>query len=119
MNRTVQFWRLIQPDGKPLAGRFPSAQVLNRLADAEKREMNRHRHCRDGMVLIAHGTAEKDKRILILDKVRRENLPGVGNRTGTRRAIGLAVGEGLLEPTYCVFAKRNIVAMLTPLSARS
>lgn len=112
MNRTVQYWRLIQPDGSPLPGRFPVQRVLRQLARAEQQGLDRHRRCRDGMVLIAHGVAETNKRILILDKVRRENLPSVGDRSGIRRAIGLAEGEGLLEPTYCVFAKRNIVAML-------
>lgn len=65
------------------------------------------------MVLLGKGVAEPDNRMLILDKVRRENLPSVGNSSGARRAIGLSPDEGLLEPTYCLFTGRNIVAMLT------
>lgn len=113
MNRTVQYWRLIQPDGNPLPGRFPAQRVVRRLITAEAGGLNRYRVCRDGMVLLAKGVADPDHRLLVLDKVRRENLPSVGNATGARRAIGLSPDEGLLEPTYCRFARGNIVAMLT------
>ncbi|WP_255788298.1 oxidoreductase [Mycobacteroides abscessus] len=113
MKRTVQYWRIIQPDGQPLAGKFPVEQVVKRLLQAQKDGLDRHRRCRDGMILIAHGVSEPKHRMLILDKVRRENLPSVGNHAGARRSIGLASGEGLLEPTYCAFTKRNVIAMLT------
>lgn len=111
MNRTVQYWRLVQPDGAALPGRFPAEQVVRRLRRAEAAGLNRYRRCADGMLLIAHGT--RDDRMLILDKVRRENLPSIGSAAGARRAIGLTPDEGLLEPTYCLFGERNIVAMLT------
>lgn len=111
MNRTVQYWRLLQPDGTPLAGEFPAEQVVHRLTRAEADGLNRYRRCPDGMLLIAHGT--DDSRMMILDKVRRENLPSIGSAAGARRAIGLTPDEGLLEPTYCLFGERNIVAMLT------
>ncbi|MDO3166660.1 oxidoreductase [Mycobacteroides abscessus subsp. abscessus] len=113
MKRTVQYWRIIQPDGQSLAGRFPVEQVVKRLLQAQKDGLDRHRQCRDGMILIAHGVAEPRHRMLILDKVRRDNLPSVGDPAGTRRAIGLASEEGLLEPTYCAFTKHNVIAMLT------
>lgn len=111
MDRTVQYWRLLQPDGAALPGRFPAEQVVRRLSRAEAAGLNRYRRCADGMLLIAHGT--RDDRMLILDKVRRENLPSIGSAAGARRAIGLTPDEGLLEPTYCLFGERNIVAMLT------
>ncbi|WP_186446776.1 oxidoreductase [Mycolicibacterium porcinum] len=111
MNRTVQYWRLLQPDGAALPGRFPAEQVVRRLSRAEAAGLNRYRRCADGMLLIAHGT--RDDRMLILDKVRRENLPSIGSAAGARRAIGLTPDEGLLEPTYCLFGEHNIVAMLT------
>ncbi|MGV0772879.1 oxidoreductase [Mycobacterium syngnathidarum] len=111
MNRTVQYWRLLQPDGAALPGEFPAEQVVRRLSCAEAEDRNRYRRCPDGMLLIAHGT--RDDRMLILDKVRRENLPSIGSAAGARRAIGLTPDEGLLEPTYCLFGERNIVAMLT------
>lgn len=113
MQRTVQYWRLIQPDGTPLDGKFPAQQVVRRLRAAEADNINRYRRCRDGMLLLAQGGSEPNNRMIILDKVRRENLPSVGDPTGTRRAIGLNDDEGLLEPTYCLFAGRNVVAMLT------
>lgn len=113
MKRTVQYWRLIQPDGSPLPGRFPAQRVVRQLVQAEADGKNRYRVCRDGMVLLAKGVEQPDRRLLILDKVRRENLPSVGNSAGARRAIGLTPDEGLLEPTYCLFTSRNIVAMLT------
>ena len=112
MNRTVQYWRLIQPDGAPLPGRFPAAQIVKRLRRVESDSGNRHRRCRDGMILLAQGIAEPGNRMLVLDKVRRENLPSVGNQAGQRRSIGLGADEGLLEPTYCLFGMRNVVAML-------
>ncbi|WP_260508818.1 oxidoreductase [Mycolicibacterium farcinogenes] len=111
VNRTVQYWRLLQPDGAPLPGEFPAEQVVQRLSRAKANGLNRYRRCPDGMLLIAHGT--HDERMLILDKVRRENLPTIGSAAGARRAIGLTPDEGLLEPTYCLFGERNIVAMLT------
>ncbi len=111
VNRTVQYWRLLQPDGAPLPGEFPAEQVVRRLQRAEADGLNRYRRCTDGMLLIAHGT--RDARMLILDKVRRENLPSIGSAAGARRAIGLTPDEGLLEPTYCLFGERNIVALLT------
>ncbi|MEN3220155.1 oxidoreductase [Mycolicibacterium porcinum] len=111
MNRTVQYWRLLRPDGAALPGKFPAEQVVRRLRRAEAAGLNRYRRCADGMLLIAHGT--RDDRMLILDKVRRENLPSIGSAAGARRAIGLTPDEGLLEPTYCLFGERNIVAMLT------
>lgn len=113
MNRTVQYWRIIRPDGSALAGRFPAQRVVKQLVKAEADQQNRYRVCRDGMVLLGKGVAEPDHRMLILDKVRRENLPSVGNSAGARRAIGLSPDEGLLEPTYCLFTRRNILAMLT------
>lgn len=111
MNRTVQYWRLLQPDGAALTGEFPAEQVVRRISRAEADGLNRYRRCADGMLLIAHGS--NDARMLILDKVRRENLPSIGSAAGARRAIGLNPDEGLLEPTYCLFGERNIVAMLT------
>lgn len=111
MNRTVQYWRLLQPDGAALPGKFPAEQVVRQLRRAEADGLNRYRRGPDGMLLIAHGT--RDDRMLILDKVRRENLPSIGSAAGARRAIGLNPDEGLLEPTYCLFGERNIVAMLT------
>lgn len=113
MKRTVQYWRVIQPDGKALPGKFPARQVVKRLRTAADDGLERHRWCRDGMVLLAHGIEKPDNRLLILDKVRRENLPSVGDHAGARRAIGLQSNEGLLEPTYCLFTRRNIIAMLT------
>ncbi len=80
MNRTVQYWRLLQPDGAPLPGEFPAEQVVRRLSRAEADGLNRYRRCHDGMLLIAHGT--DDDRMLILDKVRRENLPSIGSAAG-------------------------------------
>ena len=107
MNRNVQHWRLIQQDGSPLPGRFPAQQVVNRLLQAQQTN-HRYRRCRDGMVLIAHGVQGSGEPMLILDKVRRENLPSIADSAERRRAIGLGVDEGLLEPS--VFADRNIVA---------
>jgi len=109
----VQFWRITQPDGSALRGQFPAQRVVKQLVKAEADDTNRYRVCRDGMVLLGKGVAEPDHRMLILDKVRRENLPSVGNSAGARRALGLSPDEGLLEPTYCLFTHRNILAMLT------
>jgi hypothetical protein len=113
MNRTVQYWRITRPDGSALAGRFPAQRVVKQLVKAEADQQNRYRVWRDGMVLLGKGVAEPDHRMLILDKVRRENLPSVGNSAGARCAIGLSPDEGLLEPTYRLFTRRNILAMLT------
>ena len=108
MNRNVQYWRLIQPDGSPLPGRFPAQQVVNRLLQAPQNNQDLYRRCRDGMV--SHGVQGSGERMLILDKVRRENLPSIGGSAGRRRAIGRGVDEGLLEPTYWLSADHNIVA---------
>lgn len=111
MERTVQYWRLVNRDGSPLAGQFPADRVVRELRSAARRRRDRHRRCRDGMVLIAHGVRESPP-MLILDKVRHDNLPSIGDAGGVRRSIGLSHGEGLLEPTYCMFAADNVVAML-------
>lgn len=96
------------------AGRqIPVGQVVRRLCAAEAADQNRYRRCRDGMVMLGKGVAEPDHRMIVLDKVRRENLPSVGDPIGARRAIPLGEDEGLLEPAYCLFAARNIIAMLT------
>jgi hypothetical protein len=113
VNRTVQYWQLLRPDGSPLPGRFPAQRVVKQLMKAEADGKSRYRMCRDGMVLLGKGVAEPDNRMLVLDKVRRENLPSVGNSEGARRALGLSPDEGLLEPTYCLFTRRNILALLT------
>jgi hypothetical protein len=63
MNRTVQYWRLIQRDGSSLPGRFPAQRVVRRLALAQEQGLNRHLRCRDGMILIAHGVAAPTPRI--------------------------------------------------------
>ncbi|UOT06777.1 oxidoreductase [Rhodococcus opacus] len=111
MQRSVQYWRLVKTDGSALDGLFPAERVVRALRGASSKGFDRHRQCRDGMVLIAHGLRENPP-MLILDKVRHENLPSIGDGSGTRRAIGLSADEGLLEPTYCMFANDNIVAML-------
>lgn len=113
MQRSVQYWRLVKTDGSPLDGRFPAARVAQLRRDAQDSGRDRHVSCRDGMVLIAHAERRRSRNPLItLDKVRRENLPSVGDRVGSRRPIGLASDEGLLEPTYCMFVHDNVVAML-------
>lgn len=113
MERSVQYWRLVKTDGSPLDGRFPARRVVDALAEAHDEERDRHLRCRDGMVLIAHAGGHRVRQpMIILDKVRRENLPSVGDHRGARKPIGLSQDEGLLEPTYCMFAGRNIVAML-------
>lgn len=76
MQRTVQYWRLIHPDGTPLDGKFPAQQVVRRLRAAEADNINRYRRCRDGMLLLAQSGAEPNNRMIILDKVRRENREG-------------------------------------------
>lgn len=113
LQRTVQYWRLVKQDGKPLDGAFPAEGVVSALVAAEAEEKDRHRICADGTVLIGHGVAGPPHHLLVLNKVRRENLPGVGDSVGARRPIGLNEGEGLLEPTYCLFGENNVVAMLT------
>ena len=55
VNRTVQYWRLLQPDGAPLPGEFPAEQVVRRLQRAEADGLNRYRRCTDGMLLIGGG----------------------------------------------------------------
>jgi hypothetical protein len=57
---------------------------VRQLIRARELGLNRYRHCRDGMVLVGHGVADPDHRLLILDKVRRENLPSVGDSAGIR-----------------------------------
>lgn len=111
MQRTVQYWRLVKRDGSALDGNFPADEVVNELRGAERRRRDRHRHCRDGMILIAHGVRASPP-MLILDKVRHDNLPSIGDAGGLRRAIGLSDGEGLLEPSYFMFTTDNVVAML-------
>ena len=112
MQRSVQYWRLVKADGSPLDGRFPAAQIARELRQAQESGLERHLECRDGMVLIAHAGRRNARRpVIVLDKVRRENLPSVGDRSGARRPIGLSPDEGLLEPTYCMFADNNVVAM--------
>lgn len=112
MRRSVQFWRLTNSDGTELAHQFPAAEVLGCLANAEVAGLDRHRHCRDGMVLIAHAAHSPAFPTMTLDKVRRENLPSVGDSVGKRRPIGLTPDEGLLEPTYCAFTPNNVIAIL-------
>ncbi len=113
MQRTVQYWRLVKTDGTPLDGVFPADDVTSALVAAERTQKGRYRTCSDGMVLVVHGIAGPPNPILVLNKVRRENLPSVGDKVGARRPIGLTDGEGLLEPTYCLFVENNVVAMLT------
>ncbi|MEY1676099.1 oxidoreductase [Gordonia sp. ABKF26] len=114
MQRSVQYWRIVDVDGASLSGRFPARQVTRVLREAQEAGLDRHLACRDGMVLIAHAEERNERRpMVVLDKVRRENLPSIGDRSGTRKPIGLASGEGLLEPTYCMFGENNVVAMLT------
>lgn len=50
--------------------------------------------------------------MIILDKVRRQNLPNVGDLSGNRSALPLPEGNGLLEPTYFAFLEHNAVAVL-------
>lgn len=114
MQRTVQYWRIVNTDGSPIDGVFPAADVADILAQAERDHCDRYRYCRDGMVLIGHGIrVARSEPMLILDKVRRENLPSVGDLDGSRLSIGLSPGQGLLEPTFCMFGPHNVVAMLT------
>jgi hypothetical protein len=112
MRRSVQFWRLISEDGRDLNGPFPAEAIVRCLDRAARNNLDRHRHCRDGMVLLGHAARTKPLPSLVLDKVRHENLPSVGDAAGLRRSLGLANEEGLLEPTYCTFMENNVVAML-------
>lgn len=113
MQRNVQYWRVVTADGRPLDGQFPADNVVIALARAERTGLDRHHVCRDGMVLIAHARRSlSGSPMIVLDKVRRDNLPSVGDERGSRRPMGLATGEGLLEPTYCLFGENNVVAML-------
>lgn len=112
MQRSVQYWRLTNADGTDMTQPFPAEKLVRGLKHAADRGLDRHRHCRDGMVLLGHAGRLQPVPSIVLDKVRHDNLPSVGDAGGRRRAIGLAAHEGLLEPTYCAFVDNNVVAML-------
>lgn len=64
------------------------------------------------MTVIAHAAGQSPHPTLLLDKVRRENYPSVGDRAGRRQPMILQEGEGLLEPTYFSFLQNNVIAAL-------
>lgn len=49
---------------------------------------------------------------LILDRVRTGNYPSAGDSAGNRLPIPLGNGEVLLEPTYALFLKNGLLAVL-------
>jgi hypothetical protein len=112
MQRSIQFWRVINSSGTDLEGTFPAAQLVKMLSEAEAANLDRHRLCRNGMTVIAHAAGQSPYPTLLLDKVRRENYPSVGDRAGRRQPMRLQDGEGLLEPTYFSFLGNNVVAAL-------
>ena len=50
--------------------------------------------------------------MIILDKVRRDDVPSVGDPKGNRTRLALAEGSALLEPTYIAFLSDNVVAVV-------
>lgn len=112
MQRSIQFWRIAGSGGTDLPGTFPASQFVKVLSDAETANLDRHRVCRNGMTVIAHAAGRSPHPMVLLDKVRRENYPSVGDRAGRRQAMRLQEGEGLLEPTYFSFLDNNVVAAL-------
>ena len=64
------------------------------------------------MTVIAHAAGVVPLPTILLDKVRRENYPSIGDEEGTRQPMRLNAGEGLLEPTYFSFLENNVVAVL-------
>ncbi|WP_431711464.1 hypothetical protein [Glutamicibacter uratoxydans] len=112
MNRNVQFWRIVNGAGEELPGTFPANALVTLLEQAENRGMDRHLECRNGMMVLAHAGGNRPLPTVLLDKVRRENFPSVGNSQGQRSRIPLGSDEGLLEPTYFSFLPNNVVAVL-------
>lgn len=111
MQRTVQFWRITNAAGGEIRSRFPASKAVRLLKAARTDGLDRHQTCRDGVELIAH-PAGNSPPMIILDKVRRQNLPNVGDLSGNRSALPLPEGNGLLEPTYFAFLEHNAVAVL-------
>lgn len=112
MQRNVQFWRIVQSDGAALTHRFPAADLVKALESAATLGLDRHRVCKNGMTVLAHASGLSPMPMLLLDKVRRENYPSIGDRSGQRQAMRLKAGEGLLEPTYFSFLPNNVIAVL-------
>lgn len=112
MNRNVQFWRIVTGAGEELPGAFPAGELVRTLRQAENRGLDRHLECRNGMRVLAHECGNQPLPTVLLDKVRRENFPSVGNSQGQRSRIPLGSDEGLLEPTYFSFLPNNVVAVL-------
>jgi hypothetical protein len=64
------------------------------------------------MTVIAHAAGQTPLPTVLLDKVRRENYPSIGDSAGHRQRMRLNEGEGLLEPTYFSFLPNNLIAAL-------
>lgn len=112
VKRSVQFWRIVGAEGEELPGPFPGANLVTALADAESQALDRHLVCRNGMTILAHACGSTPTPTVLLDKVRKENFPSVGNPQGRRARIPLGPDEGLLEPTYISFLRNNVIAVL-------
>lgn len=112
MKRSVQFWRIVSKTSADLPGKFPADKLVDALDVANQGGLDRHYLCRSGMRILAHSGGSAPLPTVLLDKVRGENFPSVGNARGQRTRMPLNVGEGLLEPTYFSFLNNNVVAVL-------
>lgn len=111
MLRTVQFWRLAQRDGSPLASPFPGGDVVRGLKTADKSGRNRYRTCPDGVEVLGEGLTKKSHPLIAIYRTRRDNLPRLDDN-GRIGRLPLTGKQALAEPSFFAFLPRNVVALL-------
>ncbi|MBW3633448.1 MAG: hypothetical protein KY456_10530 [Chloroflexi bacterium] len=110
VDRTVQFWQVVQPrSGAPLAGTFPSGELVRALKSVEAEETLWE--TRDGWRLMAAGFKERSPQHIGLARIRREGLPYI-EQGGRFSDLELADDQNLAEVTHYRFFPRNVVGLL-------
>lgn len=110
--RRVQFWRITDGTGSPLAFKFPAAEVVDQIANNEVSGIGRYLTLSDGTQILGQAEAgNQGSQCLILYRRRTVNLPR-HELDGAVSILSLPTRAALAEATFFVFLARNIVAVL-------
>jgi hypothetical protein len=112
MNRTIQFWRIVNADDSALAAAFPAATLLARLRTAKHEGKNLEAVSGDGTPLYLELHERRGATpFLVLYRPRRQNQ-GHMSDNGVTRPLPFLAGQHVVEPTYLLFLERNIIGFL-------
>ncbi|EPR77227.1 hypothetical protein ADILRU_0430 [Leifsonia rubra CMS 76R] len=110
--RRVQFWRITDGVGDPLAFKFPAEEVVNEVATAVATGLGRYLTLSDGAQILGQAeSGQQGSQCLILYNRRTVNLPR-HELDGVISTLALSTRAALAEATFFVFLPRNIVAVL-------